>query len=442
MGRHSRKSPAPQGADQGVRPGGSGAQGGGTHGEPTAAVSVAPGSGRRRRGAPPAPRVSDVPVSHEPFSGSGADVRGGHPEGTAPEAPAPERYAPWQGGSRAPRPAASGAARIPGPRTAPAAQATAPPGSSGPSGSSAGAAPAPRDPYASVTEWDAEAEFDGPTAPGRRKAARRGGRGRLYVGVAAAVVTAVLAAVVAGQVEDGGDGKAGAAAAGPVDRDTIGTSRHQERPAPAAPPVRTPVLTYEQKMERPYPLAARLTGSGKFQTVPGADKAPGAGEKYRYRVDIEKGLALDAALFAEAVQKTLNDPRSWAHGGKVTFERISKGEPDFVITLASPGTTGVWCAKSDLDTVQMNVSCDSAATPRVMINAYRWAQGAEPYGLGKQMFVYRQMLINHEVGHRLGRDHEGCPKSGALAPVMMQQTKTLETDGAKCRPNAWPFPGN
>ena len=110
-----------------------------------------------------------------------------------------------------------------------------------------------------------------------------------------------------------------------------------------------------------------------------------------------------------------------------------------MITLASAPTTDVWCAKSGLDTSVDRVSCDSASTERVMINAYRWAQGAKTFGDDK-MFSYRQMLINHEVGHRLGFDHVGCPKDGALAPVMMQQTKTLKTGSAECRPNAWPHP--
>ena len=33
-----------------------------------------------------------------------------------------------------------------------------------------------------------------------------------------------------------------------------------------------------------------------------------------------------------------------------------------------------------------------------------------------------------------------CPKDGALAPVMMQQTKFLRLDGVTCRPNAWAYP--
>ncbi|WP_139058558.1 DUF3152 domain-containing protein, partial [Streptomyces prasinopilosus] len=172
--------------------------------------------------------------------------------------------------------------------------------------------------------------------------------------------------------------------------------------------------------------------------VPGTADAPGKGQKITYRVDVERGLGLDGALFAEAVHRTLNDNRSWAHNGARAFERIHSGTPRFVITLASPGTTAEWCARSGLDTTVDNVSCDSAATERVMINAFRWAQGAETYG--DEMLAYRQMLINHEVGHRLGYNHLTCDKDGDLAPVMQQQTKFLDHDGISCLPNAWPYP--
>nr|WP_107105676.1 DUF3152 domain-containing protein [Streptomyces roseifaciens] len=259
---------------------------------------------------------------------------------------------------------------------------------------------------------------------------------RTATGVAAAVVTAVLAVVVAGQVEDGTETQAQARPADVERQSPDAASRSDSRPTPnggvAAP------VTYEQKMDRKYPLDAKAKGSGSFDTVGGHDRAPGRGDVVHYRVDVEKGLPLDGELFATAVHRTLNDERSWGHGGTRTFERVSSGDADFVITLASPGTTAAWCAKSGLDTTQDNVSCDSAATDRVMINAYRWAQGAATYG--DKMHAYRQMLINHEVGHRLGRDHESCSKEGALAPVMMQQTKFLTSDGVTCKPNAWPYP--
>ncbi|MEU4141840.1 DUF3152 domain-containing protein [Streptomyces parvulus] len=310
----------------------------------------------------------------------------------------------------------------------------------------------PADPYASVTDWSADdggrpgvragTAVDGgdDEPPTGEPAPAKGGRGRAFTGIAAAAVTTVLAVVVAGQVADGADtdgGVASRSASGQARDAHDSASRTDERPTPTVPEAAAPP-TYEQKLGKRYPLSPTLKASGKFDAVPGIAKAPGKGEKFTYRVDVEQGLGLDGALFAEAVQKTLNDRRSWAHDGARTFERIHSGQPDFVITLASPGTTADWCAKSGLDTTEDNVSCDSAATERVMINAYRWAQGAEPYG--DAMLAYRQMLINHEVGHRLGFNHVTCDKDGELAPVMQQQTKFVDHDGIDCRPNAWAFP--
>ncbi len=300
------------------------------------------------------------------------------------------------------------------------------------------------DPYASVTDWDpatrgpAPADDDAP--PTGRPVVAKGTKGRTFTGIAAAAVTTVLAVVVAGQVTDARDEDSARSQSttDQADRDARDSAaRGNDRPSPS-PSASVAPLTYEQKMDEKYALSATLKGPGKFDAVPGIDKAPGKGQKYTYRVDVEQGLGLDAELFAQAVQKTLNDKRSWAHGGARTFERIYSGKPDFVITLASPGTTADWCAKSGLDTTVDNVSCNSAATERVMINAYRWAQGSKTYG--DKMYAYRQMLINHEVGHRLRYDHVTCDKNGELAPVMQQQTKFLEHNGIRCLPNPWPYP--
>ncbi|MFG2626898.1 DUF3152 domain-containing protein [Streptomyces sp. NPDC048473] len=421
MGRHSRKGPKPKGSDteaalanvggdrENNRPG--------------------PGNGRRRRSA-------DTPAGadgHTPFRQTG-HVRGGHPEqrepgggwGTGPQQAVSQRQ--QQVGTRP---------LVPGPRREFVEAFDTPPALPAPRGPSAPPAP-PADPYSSVGEWDEQLPGGDAEAPTPAKDGK-GAKGRTFTGIAAAAVTTVLAVVVAGQVAHDG-GRTSAAQPAGVDRDgTDGASRSDDRPTPKVAQAKP--LSYAEKMAKAYPLSPKLHGSGKFEAVPGAAKAPGRGHKYRYRIDVEKGLGLDASLFARAVQETLNDDRSWAHDGAMTFERISSGDPDFVITLASPGTTGEWCRKSSLDTTEDNVSCDSAATERVMINAYRWAQGSSTFGPDR-LFAYRQMLINHEVGHRLGHNHVSCRTPGALAPVMQQQTKSLDIDGVKCRPNAWVYPSS
>ncbi|MFC4607979.1 DUF3152 domain-containing protein [Streptomyces maoxianensis] len=467
MGRHSRKGPAPRGSESddssGIPPAG-GPQ------------SVGPdtGGGRRGRGAAPGSE-QHTPSGYGGPSGDGPSqygtprARGGHPEQREAGGGwgVPQRYENrpgGQGGAGAPRVRTPLApprtvptgARIPGPRRE-FVEAFDPPQSQSQSQaqsrpqSQQARVPRPRrdDPYASVTSWDDVPDLvsepdvpdDDEEAPEEQPA--KAGKGRTFTGIAAAAVATVLAVVVAGQVVGDGSGASSAQSAG-EDREAAESpaSRSVGRQAPpkAAPPAAPAApVAYAKLMATQFSIDPKLTGSGEFEAVPGFEKAPGKGRKIRYRVDVEKALGLDGELFARAVQETLNDERSWAHGGAMTFERISSGEPEFVITLASPGTTAEWCAKSGLDTTADNVSCDSASTDRVMINAYRWAQGSETYG-DKAMFPYRQMLINHEVGHRLGHGHVNCRTPGALAPVMQQQTKSLDVDGIQCKPNPWVHP--
>ncbi|WP_432025118.1 DUF3152 domain-containing protein [Streptomyces parvus] len=470
MGRHSRKG---AGA---IRPDATAAEPGGER----AAERPESGTGRRRRtaSAPTADgRNLFSPLTGDgqgPFPPDAPQVRGGHPEqhekgggwgGTWSTGPQP-RYGQGPGDAR---PSAGGsggslgtqdtAARQEAVARQVSAQRAAQRAADGRAAQQQpGGPPVPGPRQEFVDAFDAEApgtasavpSAGAPEGPDDAEAAEpdertapRGSKGRTFTGIAAAAVTTVLAVVVAGQVaEDSGD-RAAAARAAEVERQGPDgeASRSDARPTPegAAPKPEVKPLSYAARMAQPYPLAADLSASGEFEAVPGLAKAPGKGQKHRYRIDVEKGLGLDAGLFAEAVQKTLNDDRSWAHNGAMTFERISSGQPDFVITLASPGTTGDWCAKSGLDTTIDNVSCDSASTDRVMINAYRWAQGAATFGPDK-LLPYRQMLINHEVGHRLGYNHVSCRTPGALAPVMQQQTKTLELEGIKCKPNPWVHP--
>ncbi|MFJ8859944.1 DUF3152 domain-containing protein [Streptomyces sp. NPDC102451] len=448
MGRHSRKGPGVIRRETGT----------------TAGAGAEPGTGRRGReaAAPPPPRDGHSPFHEAP------QVRGGHPEqrepgggwGTGPQpqydgrrdpdrpgaqelfrarqaAVARQQAAQQAAGRRTAGPQTGSATLIPGPRREfLEAFDTAPSRPAHPVG--------PEDTERAEDTARTSMEPGGPDVPDDEDSpGAKGGKGRTFTGIAAAAVTTVLAVVVAGQVtQDSGGAADGPMSAGVDRQDSDDASRSVDRPTPQAEQRQeVKPLSYAQKMATAFPLAADLKGSGAFEAVAGLAKAPGKGTKHRYRIDVEKGLGLDTGLFAEAVQKTLNDDRSWAHNGAMTFERISSGQPDFVITLASPGTTADWCEKSGLDTTEDNVSCDSAATDRVMINAYRWAQGASTFGPDK-LLSYRQMLINHEVGHRLGHNHVSCRTPGALAPVMQQQTKTLDLDGIKCRPNPWVYPGS
>jgi hypothetical protein len=70
-----------------------------------------------------------------------------------------------------------------------------------------------------------------------------------------------------------------------------------------------------------------------------------------------------------------------------------------------------------------------------MINLDRWTRAVPGYR--GDVGLYRQYVINHEVGHQLGYRHQACPRKGALAPVMQQQTLGLNG----CRANGSPYIG-
>ena len=167
-------------------------------------------------------------------------------------------------------------------------------------------------------------------------------------------------------------------------------------------------------------------GSGTLVVVPGTTAAPGAGPVRTVRVEVETGLPVDAALFAETVLGTLNDPRGWGAGGAMTFARTD-GDAEFRVVLASPSTIDELCAPLDTEGIY---SC--GRNGHAAINFLRWSRAAKNFGDDRTM--YRQYVISHEVGHLLGHRHEKCPGPGHPAPLMQQQTDTQ----APCTPTAFP----
>lgn len=177
------------------------------------------------------------------------------------------------------------------------------------------------------------------------------------------------------------------------------------------------------------------SGSGDLVTVAGsAEPTASSGRLLAYRVLVEDGLtvsgqAVEAAQFARLVHEILTDERGWQSVEGVRFARVDHSTADLDVVLASPDTTDRLCAP--LQTAGV-LSCFNGA--QAVINARRWFASDDSYG--DDLTNYRRYLISHEVGHDLGYGHVGCPEPGAQAPVMMQQTKSL--DG--CLPNPWPAP--
>ena len=193
-------------------------------------------------------------------------------------------------------------------------------------------------------------------------------------------------------VPPGGDDPADAATV------LLGSPTASPTPAPAPDPDAPTAADLAAGIQRRTVAPA---GGGEFDTVPGSAPAPGQGEIRTIRVEVERGLPVDGARFAEFVLATLNDDRGWGHDGAMTFARTD-GDAPITVVLASPDTSARLCG--------------DAAHPRHALVPQRPARRADLPPLGQRdreyadnVTGYRQYVVNHEVGHALGHGHERCP---------------------------------
>lgn len=203
-------------------------------------------------------------------------------------------------------------------------------------------------------------------------------------------------------------------------------------PSPSSPS--TPQETSTTKtaaVREPVRISFPRDGSGRWVVAAAGNETVGAkGRLMRYRVVVERDIrGVSVAGFAAAAGATLADPRGWTGGGQWRFRRVGPGQKsDFTLYLATPGTRGELCG----DGSDGYTSCRNGA--KVVLNVARWAGGVPGYR--NNLRAYRQYMVNHEVGHRLGNGHNLCPGKGKLGPVMLQQTLGLHG----CKPNPWPYP--
>lgn len=146
-----------------------------------------------------------------------------------------------------------------------------------------------------------------------------------------------------------------------------------------------------------------------------------------YSVESKGAVSSSLADFATQAHQTLNDNRGWARLG-ISFKQVEFGG-SFKLILSeakylpsfSSGCSSEW-------------SCRVGSN--VIINDSRWARASNSWNLaGGNLRDYRHMVINHEVGHWLGHGHYNCSGANNLAPVMQQQSISLQG----CKFNPWPL---
>jgi hypothetical protein len=209
-------------------------------------------------------------------------------------------------------------------------------------------------------------------------------------------------------------------------------------PAPSsAPPISATSAPPPLFLSGPVPTR----GTGRFAYAAGRGRVYGTGGTLRrFRVAVEQGSQENVATFAAAVEEALGNRQSWTGDGRLRLQRVAGGdEHDFTVYLATRDTAGRMCARGGVNiTVGGRPYTSCRTTGQAIINLDRWRLSAPPFTSARvPLRTYRQYVVNHEVGHELGEQHQGCPRRGGPAPVMVQQTLTLRG----CTPNAWPRPG-
>ena len=245
----------------------------------------------------------------------------------------------------------------------------------------------------------------------------------LLVAVAAALVlvACIVSAVVLPDDDDG--------ARTPTARPTATAT---PTPTPSGTATAGPTTTPGPASPTTTSPTTAATGSGTPAPGPGSSTTlPPAGVDevvvVRYRLERRTDDAATAG-FADVVEQTLTDPRGWEQAG---FRLVRDDDAPYRVVLAEPAEVDRLCAPYDTGG---RWSCQNG--PVVALNADRW-RTASPKWTG-DLATYRQMLVNHEVGHLLGRHHPPapqCPVPGRPALVMSQQS--TELDG--CLPNPWPL---
>ncbi len=225
---------------------------------------------------------------------------------------------------------------------------------------------------------------------------------------------------------------------GAIDMTRTSSAAHYSGLAPSSALDSGPGSATDEDQEAPDtmtpdapPLAPTyvLQGAGTMSTAPGTSAVLGTGPLLRFMVQTEDGINVDGTAFAQRVEATLGDPRSWGADGRNSFQRVDSGPVDFIVMLVSPVNVEGFCPGAGTGGY---TSC--RYQERVVINLARWTTAVPEYQ--GDIATYRSYVVNHEVGHELGHPHEPCPGPGQLAPVMQQQTLGLEG----CLPNGWPYP--
>lgn len=175
-----------------------------------------------------------------------------------------------------------------------------------------------------------------------------------------------------------------------------------------------------------------LKEPGWLQQQNAAEAAARAAQKpitktVTYDVTTRGVITANFAEFRTQANATLNDSRGWARMG-VTFQEVASGGM-FTLVLSEASQLPSFSPGCGTE-----YSCRAGRF--VIINQDRWLGATSSWNqAGGKLRDYRHMVVNHEAGHWLGHGHATCGGTGQPAPVMQQQSISLQG----CTFNPWPL---
>lgn len=152
------------------------------------------------------------------------------------------------------------------------------------------------------------------------------------------------------------------------------------------------------------------------------------------KVSFQTGIRAWKKTEIDFILNVLNDQRSWGIPVKRSFDQ----NYDWVVFLDDSFTIQRQYPSLGKTALSVTDSTDPHQYGIITIfNIDNWETipiAAKRSGF-ESLEQYRTYLINHEFGHAIGHGHSRCSGiDGALAPVMLQQTKGT----GNCIPCVWP----
>lgn len=153
-----------------------------------------------------------------------------------------------------------------------------------------------------------------------------------------------------------------------------------------------------------------------------------SGKIFTYSISTKGSIVADIQEFKIQANQTLNDARGWSRMS-IGFQEVESGG-NFTLVLSEASQLPSFAPS----VCSIYWSCQVGRN--VIINQDRWLNASDAWnGAGGSLRDYRHMVVNHETGHWLGHGHLSCSGTGQVAPIMQQQSISLQG----CGINPWPL---